>query len=322
MISFTSPDGKSIMQIRPEAGGQVAAIVLDDVPVIETSGNSAEDEALFRGKILFPFNDRIPEGRYRFSGKSYRFPINEPSDGSAIHGLLYKEALKEVKMERFASGAVKEGKRTFTRKCFEYNFSDRFQDAYPFDIFIKIFYDIGSENCRGQDVPFATLHFEIKNEGLKSAPVALGWHPYYALYSKNGNRLPSDAFFLTADFDRYVEVGKDLLPTGNILPVRGSGYDFTSEEMIGNREIDIALGPAFGDNQMEMILKGEDYFLRIVHSSFFQYLQMFIPPDRMSVALEPVSGATNAFNRPDLGLKVLKPGEVINADVTVYLHHV
>jgi galactose mutarotase-like enzyme len=49
----------------------------------------------------------------------------------------------------------------------------------------------------------------------------------------------------------------------------------------------------------------------------FRYTQLYIPPQRTSIAVEPVTAATDAFNRPELGLRRLGPGERIDGKVTV-----
>ncbi len=62
--------------------------------------------------------------------------------------------------------------------------------------------------------------------------------------------------------------------------------------------------------------------LEITQSELFQYTQIYIPPDRGSIAIEPVSAATNAFNVPALGLRVLEPGQGVDGTVTVTLSEI
>ncbi|MFW6209687.1 MAG: hypothetical protein ACOC7X_13390, partial [Spirochaetota bacterium] len=52
-------------------------------------------------------------------------------------------------------------------------------------------------------------------------------------------------------------------------------------------------------------------------SELFAYSQVFIPPTRSSIALEPISAATDAFNKPELGLRVLAPGAEAEGRVSV-----
>jgi galactose mutarotase-like enzyme len=46
---------------------------------------------------------------------------------------------------------------------------------------------------------------------------------------------------------------------------------------------------------------------------------VFIPPDRRSIALEPVTAATNSFNMPELGRMVLAPGQLVSGTISVGL---
>ncbi|MFO7729815.1 MAG: aldose 1-epimerase [Spirochaetia bacterium] len=94
VIRIEREDGV-FFDIIPDLGAMVYRISLKDrkgIPVDILRFDKAEelsDNPLFRGRLLFPFNDRIPEGRFHYKGCDYQLPINEKSDGSAIHGLLY-----------------------------------------------------------------------------------------------------------------------------------------------------------------------------------------------------------------------------------------
>ena len=46
--------------------------------------------------ILFPFPNRIRDGRFTWNGKEYRLPTNDPSGKNAIHGFVCQEAVGRV----------------------------------------------------------------------------------------------------------------------------------------------------------------------------------------------------------------------------------
>ena len=50
----------------------------------------------------------------------------------------------------------------------------------------------------------------------------------------------------------------------------------------------------------------------------YNYLQVFIPPKRTSIAIEPMTCSTDAFNNKE-GLIILKPKEIFSASYGVYL---
>ena len=51
----------------------------------------------------------------------------------------------------------------------------------------------------------------------------------------------------------------------------------------------------------------------------FRYCQLFVPPNRGSIAVEPLTAATNAFNQPELGLTILEPGEEVSGSCRLSL---
>ena len=57
------------------------------------------DPALFQGArptrsgipVLFPFPNRIRDGRFSFAGQSYQLPLNDPAQKNAIHGFACRK---------------------------------------------------------------------------------------------------------------------------------------------------------------------------------------------------------------------------------------
>ncbi|PLW97237.1 MAG: aldose epimerase, partial [Marinilabiliales bacterium] len=50
----------------------------------------------------------------------------------------------------------------------------------------------------------------------------------------------------------------------------------------------------------------------------YNYVQIYIPPDRTTVAIEPMTSIADAFNHGE-GLIILKPGDVYINNCGVYL---
>ena len=55
-------------------------------------------------------------------------------------------------------------------------------------------------------------------------------------------------------------------------------------------------------------------------TDLFPFVQLFIPPGRKSIAIEPITAATNAFNIDGLGKIELKPGEERSGSVKISLN--
>src|SRR6056297_1918593 len=91
--------------ILPGSGGTVHQVALrpDSGAAQELLENDPPEDILrnpwFRGRILFPFDDRVHAGRYSFDGVEYKLPINDPDGEDALHGFLYSQALELSRSE-------------------------------------------------------------------------------------------------------------------------------------------------------------------------------------------------------------------------------
>lgn len=307
-MSLTIRAGRARAIIRPECGGTVDALYLSpggtgesisllrgDAPEQADAPESPADgcePGLFRGRLLAPFNDRIPGGRYTFRGESHSLPVNDEEFGDAIHGFLYRRRMEVV--------SKREGELHLVARTVPGE-----EAGYPFDLEISVSYRLEEDRF--------CLDLTGRNLGRSPLPLALGWHPYFQLPGLD--RI--DSAELKLPTERYVEVDRELLPTGELPPVADSPYDFRERAPIGTGELDLAflLNPR-GGNPSVAELYGPDHrlFLRTAGAGF---LQLFIPPDRESVAIEPVTAATNAFNRPELGPIALEAGGRMTLSVAV-----
>jgi aldose 1-epimerase len=249
---------------------------------------------LFRGRILFPFNDRIPSGRYTFEGKEYQLPLNNAEDGSAIHGLVYNKPFTEQGCAFYPDrGEI----------SFSFFIQKEDWECYPFSVELTVRYIISESEF--------SVHYTIENHGYEMAPVALGWHPYFTF------KKPVDSLSLLAGNGEYVAVDRDLNPTGEILSARGCENDFSESALIGNQDLDLAYVKR---EKGESLLSDGNHQLKLYFDPlFFPYVQLFIPPGRQSIALEPITSATNAFNIPRLGRIDLPGGEKRSGRVTIHL---
>lgn len=298
-LTISNQSTNECVEIIPTLGGMVHKLKLQlggtAQPLLF---HDSEDELLenpsFRGRFLFPFNDRIPWGRYTFAGESYQLPINSEADQSSLHGLIYNRAFKEIDQSiTNEAGSLTLG----------YTISSDQFSGYPFSVGLQISYTL-KQNC-------LELQFTIENFEDRAVPIALGWHPYFTL-----NR-PVDELHLKAEADHYVEVDETLIPTRNLPLCRGTAYDFSEGQPLGAKELDIAVSvPTEGITQLSYA----DQAISLSQDpKFFKYTQLYIPDSRQSIAIEPVSAATNAFNFTELGLIELKAKEILQtyASVTV-----
>jgi aldose 1-epimerase len=299
------------------AGGSAAAAIPATVLEADTPAELAVNP-WFRGRLLLPFNDRIPGGIYRFAGREHRLAVNDPQAGDAIHGLVYDRpfSLEEARGEEEAAEA------RLSAAIGPDDFA-----GYPFSLWVSVTYRLSTAGFE--------LALAVRNTGAEPAPVAMGWHPYIAAggVAAGGVAAPPagsiDGLRLTCPAPRFVEVDEELLPTGRRPAVTGGPLDFTSPRRIGSQELDIGLERApgirpAGDGDpgavgaaTTVVDRGVDRIIVEQTTDPFGFTQLFIPPSRTSIAVEPVTAATDAFNRPELGLRRLESGAALRGTVRI-----
>lgn len=286
--------GENSITIIKTLGGMVYSVNLKNNDILfHDKKHELTKNDLFRGRLLFPFNDRIPEGRYSFEGRDLQFPLN--CDGKdSIHGLIYNRAMEEMGCNESEDEVTIKLKAEIKKGEFP---------GYPFDIELTVDYILTKDDF--------VMQFNIKNPGITNSPFAFGWHPYFTF----GNNINSSR--LTFAADEYYDVDEDLYYKGDHYTVKGTELDFTNGLIIGEKELDIAISLS---NNAEFLLEDNNKKLEVTFSkSLFPALQLFIPDDRLSIAVEPISAPSDTFNYPDTGLKVLKPGEYIEGFVKLTL---
>ncbi len=273
-------------EICPDLGGTIRSLTLGKELHQILAGDREEEflqNPLFRGRILFPFNDRIPDGKYQFSGKEYQLPVNSIEDRSAIHGFIYNKKVTVLDQKKDSITLFWHTGRNQIR-------------GYPFDISLKTDIALRKGGLK--------ISFTVENRGNIPAPFALGWHSYF--------NADQDSV-LHADYPGYFKTDNNFLPVGGTVPASGSEYDFSRGEKFLGKNLDHTfLVPA----DRTSVIINKDYSIKIKQSNF-AYTQLFIPRDRKSIAVEPISSKPNSFNTD--AVLTLKPGEEYKAGIEIRL---
>jgi aldose 1-epimerase len=245
-----------------------------------------------RGQVLMPWPNRVADGRYELGGRVHQLPIDEPSLGHAIHGLV-----------RWAEWRVED--RTAELVRFRHRLAAR--PGYPFPLDLVVEYRVSSAGLG--------VMYGATNIGDVPCPFGAGAHPYFAF---SGTSI--DAVQLHVPAESWLQVDARSIPQAR-RPVAGSDVDFRQPRAIGALQLD----HAFTDLQREpegaagVVLRyGEDQ-IRIQLDRSFEYVQVYTGdtlPDRsrrrQGVAVEPMTCAPNAFNNRQ-GLRMLAPNESVQA---------
>jgi len=160
-----------------------------------------------------------------------------------------------------------------------------------------------------------------RNVGNDAEPVGIGWRPRFAIVSGDRQRatlrLPNSV---------RIDVPNPLtgIPSGKLLPVQGTAYDFTKPEgtPLGTMGLDdrfVHLRPALLDNGPSAELRDpeSDYGLRITAvSSSIRAIRVYAPSEAKFVSIAPQMNYDDPFGREwprdeDTGMVVLQPGQSV-----------
>jgi aldose 1-epimerase len=239
----------------------------------------------FGGAILAPFANRI-QGDLK-AGR-IDVPIGEahahlePNGAAgdepfAIHGLVLDTASTDVVTEPHAAeGAVRLGE----------------DGAWPSVFEIHIAWRLS--------LMALTLTVTARNVGPVTAPVGLGWHPYFRLPS--GDRTQA-RIHVPAATRALVNNYTAVLPTGTVEPIAGTAYDFSAPD--GRPLGDLYLDDCFldlsrnasGEAAATIDDPASGLRLRIASGSpGVTAFQVYAPPDKPFVVIEPQFNLADPFS--------------------------
>ncbi|MBP6881462.1 MAG: hypothetical protein KBC35_02445 [Candidatus Pacebacteria bacterium] len=295
-VSVRHEETGNEITIIPEMGARLNHFQVnlhgDSVDIIDgyADAHVLTEGALMKNALLAPFPNRVADGRYHFNGHDHQLHINRPHENNAIHGFVFD---KPFLLE--ASGQV-DDYYEFVLRC---NVAP--EEGFPFSFVMVVKYRFGG--------PWLEVDTELQNIGKITMPAGFGWHPYF----KTGGGI--DHLRLSLPEVERIEVDEHLIPTREM-----TAYNtFSALHSIGTTEFDT--GFHLREQEREVQLYDEDLGLYITLAfpaidSPYEYLQVYTPPSRSSIALEPMTCATDAFNN-GMGLKKLTSGESLRSHFTI-----
>lgn len=277
--------------IAPERGATLLDLCFSRQSILDGCSTPLDLDLNKWGKsaILVPFPNRLRDGKFNWLNRQYQFPINDTLTDNAIHGFMMDKEMEVTEIGLHENSAY--------IKCSYRYMGNRPFYPFPFDFFAT--FEI-SDHATFQ------VTFSIENTGRMAFPVGMGWHPYFKLSDKVDNDQ------LRLDPCKMVGVDQRMLPTGK-------KYDYdVFEELcpIKSTVLDncFAISPDQGDN-FTLDYKGQNGHIRYwqeLGKDRFNFVQLFTPPERQSLAVEPMTCNVDALNNEE-GLKVLQPKEAMSA---------
>lgn len=164
-----------------------------------------------------------------------------------------------------------------------------------------------------------------RNTGDSDLPFAVGWHPYFRFPSGRREqvrlRVPARQRALVTNYD-------EVFPTGDVAPVSGTVYDFSTpggaplgQLMMDDCFLDL-IRASTGEAVGEIIDPAARYGIRVrALSPAISAFQVYAPPDRAVVAFEPQFNLADPFSPiwkgRNTGMVMLKPGQSVAYSVVL-----
>lgn len=237
-----------------------------------------------KSAILCPFPNRLEDGQYNIGGKAYQFPLNNAATGNAIHGFM-----KDKPMDVIYTDSTE--KRSIIACSYRYEGS---YAPYPFPFYLTV---IAEMTGVSGDFRLYMLMANME-KGADAFPAGLGWHPYFRLSDR-----VDELWLQMPPICEKIAVNDRMLPTGERTPFD----DFVAERLIGDAVLDNCFVVPNTEGRAIVTLRNKHGKLRYWQETGVEksnFVQVFTPPHRESIAIEPMTCNVNAFRNGD-GLVML-----------------
>jgi aldose 1-epimerase len=241
--------------------------------------------------ILFPFPNRIREGRFTWDGKTYQLPRNDSTQKNAIHGFACRYPWRIV-----GQGASEDAGAWVTGEFWASKDAPEILNQWPADHMIQITYRLRKRALAIEAV--------VSNPAPVALPFGLGYHPYFALPAAPEQTL------VEVPAQEFWEL-RDGLPTGTRRPV-DPRTDLRKPRPYAGLQLDDVLtgvDPAGAFEYPGLFRRGQvrdaagRALLDLLTAEDFREVVAFTPPHRQAICLEPYTCVTDAINLQQQGIE-------------------
>jgi aldose 1-epimerase len=276
------------LRLVPSRGGGIAsfdccAVSDGKTPIFRPMDESAQSPVALASFPLVPFVNRVRNGTFDFRGRTVTLERNLPPDPSPLHGQGWLAAWE------VASAAAASAELVYCYESGEWPWAYEARQSFALDE-------------RG-----LTLRLACTNRSDEPMPCGLGQHPYFQC---------SERTRLDTVVESVWTIDEKVLP---VERVAASGrFDLRDRAVCGQ-----GLDHGFGGWGGRAAITDPALPFRIEMSSpDAHFFQLYSPSSGGIFVAEPVTHANAALNEPEeswpeLGLRVLDPGETMTLTMRV-----
>lgn len=294
-MKITSEDGRVRAAVDPLGGG-LRELEVDGIALVESypEGDPAPYAA---GAVLFPWPNRVRDGRWSADGTDHRLVVDEPELHNASHGLVRGQVFEVLPS---APGVL--SLRTEIDDC----------PGYPFHLQLLLEYRLLDDGLLVQS--------DVRNLGTRKAPFALGFHPY----ARVGD-VPASQLTLMVAASEVLEVDDQLIPIGS-HEVTGTAED-PNDLPLATAVLNHSYGglTVVDGHHRHRLQAPDGHAVELRTDPAFGWVQIFTCPIfpraeglATAVAVEPMTAPPNAL-ASGRDVIQLEPGESWTAGWSVHL---
>jgi len=274
-LEIYNTDKSNYAKLYLNQGASLQELILKNNKIIKNLSPLSYSKT-YASSILFPFANRIKDGKYSYNNKSYQIDINVEEENNAMHGFIFNKTFNLIK---------KQENKDYASVTLEYN---EIQETagFPYKYKVVLNYILKASVLE--------LNVRVINTDTKTFPFTIGWHPYFSsdnlhdssVKFKSSKKIITDHRNITTDVE-------------NITPI--------NELKIEDKKLDHCW--CLKNNNITFTTP--NYNLNISTSAKENYLQVYTPPKLNTIAIEPTTGVSNSFNNK-IGLNTLKANDTFN----------
>ena len=211
VVQLTNYGARIVAVWVPDKDGNFQDVVMG----FETGQEYLDATDLYNGPVVGRYGNRIAKGQFTLDSVDYQLTLNEGQN--QLHGGpqgFYRQVW-DAKMVKDANG----------NDAVEMSyFSKDGEEGYPGNLTISVTYSLTPNN-----------ELVLNYKATTDAPTILNptSHSYFNLHGTNEYSTNSHIMYINAD--AFTPTDKELIPTGEIVPVEGTPLDFRTPTAIGER---------------------------------------------------------------------------------------
>lgn len=209
-VKITNYGGTITQVIVPDRNKNFGDVVLG---FNSLDGYTSKDNTAYFGALIGRYGNRVAHGRFTLNGKTYQIPTNDHGINS-LHG-------GNVGFNARVWQATPSGNAANPALDLHYTSPDG-EEGFPGTMQVRVRYSLGDKN---------DLHIDYRATTDKPTVLNLTNHSYWNLAGPGSPTALDHLLMLAAD--RFTPINADLIPTGEIIPVVGTSFDFRRPTPIG-----------------------------------------------------------------------------------------